>query len=236
MLRLSRSNFENSCYGTRNEGGAIARLYIAETKDWFVDLADFYDGTPMEAAFTERTLFNEGVRVIKPIVLEKIRAIVDVTLRLQEALDRDGKLTRALSRPTASTFITFLSVSTKDNIEIRNGYKTAGFEYWRTIESPKTGKGRNSLTNVRCFINGSRADLHWKHLVADFAQRVGDLKAPAAPTPQVAPQSATIMDLTDDEVGGLNVKPPPANVEDNDLDVKPPPAKKQMLLSDMFGS
>ena len=146
MLRLSRSNIDPSCKGTRNEGGANARLYVAETKTYFASLADFYSGTPMEKAFTESALFAQGTPTIQQEVLDKIRTIVDVTVRNQELLDRDGKLTRALSRPTASTFITFLSVSTKDNIEIRNGYKTAGFEYWRTIENPKTGKGKNSLS------------------------------------------------------------------------------------------
>ena len=97
MLRLSRSNLDAGCKGTRNEGGANARLYVAETKTYFASLADFYSGTPMEKAFTERALFAQGTPTIQQEVLDKIRTIVNVTVRNQELLDRDGKLTLALS-------------------------------------------------------------------------------------------------------------------------------------------
>ena len=236
MLRLSRSNLDAGCKGTRNEGGANARLYVAETKTYFASLADFYSGTPMEKAFTERALFAQGTPTIQQEVLDKIRTIVNVTVRNQELLDRDGKLTLALSRVTSSTFISFVSVAIKESIKLRDEYKTAGIEHLWVYKNKEKTKGQNFLTNVRFLHNNVRSELHWNHLKADFAQRIGELKAPAAPTPQVAPQSATIVDLADDEVEHLNVKPAAANVED--LDVKPPPAKKakkQMLLSDMLG-
>ena len=158
-----------------------------------------------------RELFKQGLRVIKPVVLERISAIVDVTIALHDLLDRDGKLTRALGLVAAKPFLSFLSsVAMKDNAEVRGASKAIGIECTFLVNNPKTGAGQNWLTNIGVrFHNGARAELHWKHLKALFAQHIGDLtdgdlKPPAAPTPQVvpqvvpqvAPQSAPIADLT----------------------------------------